>query len=82
MSRSYRHSPFLSYSCAESDKPGKIFANRSLRAASRATLAGCNDFDDLLMPVIREVSNVYTFPKDGKTRISASHAKYRKWMRK
>jgi hypothetical protein len=81
MSRSYRHSPFIGHA-AHSDKPGKVIANRTLRAASRQALANCRDFDDLIMPLLREVSNVWSFPKDGKGRLSKSWPDYAKYMRK
>ena len=81
MSRSYRHSPFMGIA-SHSDKPGKVLANRALRAATREALVNCHDFDDLVCPVLREVSNVWSFPKDGKFRISADSASYRKYMRK
>ena len=66
MSRSYRKSPFSSNACANSDKPGKVQANRKLRAGVRVVFAACNDLEGLLMPLLREVSCVYDFPKDGK----------------
>ena len=82
MSRSYRHAPFMGITCAKSDKPGKVLANRALRAATREALICCNDFDDLICPAMREVSNVWSFPKDGKQRIKTSWSDYRKYMRK
>jgi hypothetical protein len=66
MDRSYRHTPIVSYTCAKSDKPGKVLANRAFRAAERHALSGCRDYDELIMPVVREVSSVWDFPKDGK----------------
>lgn len=67
MTRSIRHSHIIgNNSRAESDKPDKIIANRVLRAAQRQALSCCRDWDGLVMPVLREVSNVGYFSKDGK----------------
>lgn len=81
MARSVKHSPFIG-NCSHSDKPGKILAHRSLRAAERQALSRCRDWDDLVMPVLREVSNVWSFPKDGKHRLNTKGENFRKWMRK
>jgi hypothetical protein len=51
-----------------SDKPAKTAANKALRAAYRST-----DADADIFPVIREVSNTYTFPKSGKGYFPESH---------
>jgi hypothetical protein len=83
MSRSYRHTPVIGITTARSDKPGKVIANRTLRAACRQALINCRDFDDLVMPHLREVSNVWSFPKDGKQRMMDKTASYfAKCMRK
>jgi len=81
MARSVRHSPFMGF-CSHSDKPGKILAHRSLRAAERQALSACRDWDALVMPILREVSNVWDFPKDGKQRLDPKGPDFRKWMRK
>lgn len=82
MSRSIRKSPFIG-NCSTSDKPGKVLANRALRARARQTLYNCCDLDNLVMPVLREVSNVWSFPKDGKSRIARLSAdELSKLMRK
>lgn len=66
MSRSYRHTPIIG-NCSHSDKPGKLQANRAYRRRIRAALHVTTDFDALVLPAIREVSNVWDFPKDGKS---------------
>lgn len=81
MARSYRHSPFMGF-CAHSDKPGKVIANRRLRARVRQAIVNCRDFDNLVVPVLREVSDVWDFPKDGKGRIKKTWPDYAKYMRK
>ena len=81
MSRSHRHTPIIG-NCSHSDKPGKVLAHRALRAATRQALSACRDYDDLIAPVTREVSNVWDFPKDGKHRMNPDGAYSRKYMRK
>lgn len=82
MSRSYRHTPVVGNTTARSDKPGKVIANRTLRSAARSALVNCRDYDALVMPILREVSNVWSFPKDGKHRMSSDSRYFRKYMRK
>nr|UXE44331.1 hypothetical protein Hi04_10k_c2089_00027 [uncultured bacterium] len=65
MARSYRHTPIIGH-CSHSDKPGKIQFHRAMRAAERHALVNCTDYEELIMPAVREVSNVWSFPKDGK----------------
>jgi len=82
MARSVRRSPFIG-NCSHSDKPGKVLAHRSLRAAERQALSRVNgDWEALVMPILREVSNVWSFPKDGKHRLNTRGDNFRKWMRK
>lgn len=71
MARSRRKTPICGITCKESDKPGKTKASRALRAAMRGELARSLHGDnlevlDVTAPLPREVSNVYSFPKDGK----------------
>jgi len=81
MSRSYRHTPVIG-NCSHSDKPGKVNANRTLRTHVRQALRNCDDFDGLVLPLLREVSNVWSFPKDGKHRMDPKGAYFAKYMRK
>lgn len=83
MSRSIRHTPIIGNAGGESDKPGKAQANRKLRVHTRLAIIACTDFEGLLVPVLREVSNVWDFPKDGKHYMKNRKASwYRKYMRK
>ena len=61
MARSVKKNSFVGIAAA-SDKVGKVLANRKLRRANKVRLADGADFLSL-----REVSNVWDFPKDGKT---------------
>ena len=61
MSRSYRHIPIVG-ACADSDQWSKRKANRKLRRLIRQMPAD----EDALVPLKREHSDVWSFPKDGK----------------
>ena len=84
MARSYRHSPVTGVAfLARSDKSGKRQANHALRVAGNKALSNCDDFEDLIDPSIREVSDVRGFPKEGKKRIKGWRLEHReKLMRK
>jgi hypothetical protein len=71
MSRSYRKSPFMGITCCKSEKDDKRIANRRYRRRLRISI-----FNEI-QPMIREVSNVYLFGKDGRQFITDS-----KWLRK
>jgi hypothetical protein len=65
MSRSRKKTPCGSFwHRARSDKPGKQDANRRLRRRVRQVLAVDPDPD--VLPALREVSDVWSMPKDGK----------------
>jgi hypothetical protein len=62
MARSYRQTPIFGITTAKSEKRDKRLANRRHRRALRqAVLRGAE-----VMPLLREVSNVWCFEKDGK----------------
>ena len=61
MSRSYKKTPIIGHA-GSSDKQDKRKANRNLRRQVKESLA----FEDYNLPLIREVSDVYSFSKDGK----------------
>ncbi len=82
MSRSYRRNPFCGHTCAKSDKPGKVLANRSLRRHAGMAIVACLDFDDYIDPVANDVSSPWDFPKDGKQRIARTSKYYRIVLRK
>ena len=63
MSRSRRRTPIMGMTCAESEKQDKQRANGALRTAVRDALRRGAE----LMPELREVSNICTFAKDGKS---------------
>ena len=62
MSRSYRHTPIFGITTSRSEKQDKRFANRPLRRKVKSRLVT----GDEEMPLLREVSNVWSFDKDGK----------------
>lgn len=62
MSRSKRKLPITGITTASSDKRGKQFANRAYRRAVHIALQQGWE----VLPQLREVSDVYSFGKDGK----------------
>jgi hypothetical protein len=65
MTRSRRHTPITGTAIAESEKWDKQKANRRLRHRVKQVLAA--DAEVEVLPERREVSNVWSFMKDGKT---------------
>ena len=63
MSRSKKKVPITGNASGVSDKPGKQQANRKLRKRVNQTDPYVDN-----QPHLREVSDVYDFPKDGKKR--------------
>jgi hypothetical protein len=66
MSRSYRHRPIFGIAIARSEKSEKREANRKLRRRTRMLLRGWQGNEEPQPPLLREVSNVWSFSKDGK----------------
>ena len=72
MARSRKKTPIGGITTAESEKADKLSAHRRERRKVRATLATDPQVD--VLPHRREVSDVWTFAKDGKyyqTRVQA-----------
>jgi hypothetical protein len=63
MSRSYRHTPIRGNVWAKSEKQDKRLAQRAWRRKVRVSL---HHGRWECLPALREVSNVWAFPKDGK----------------
>ena len=63
MSDSFRHTPIVGNTMSKSEKKDKRFANRSWRRVVKI-LIHAGVFDAL--PAQREVSNIWSFDKDGK----------------
>ncbi len=62
MSRSRRHTPIFASTTCKSDKEDKTLARRRWRKACKAALnKGSETF-----PTLRDVSDVWSFGKDGK----------------
>lgn len=62
MSRSRRKTPIFGNTTCRSEKEDKKIANQQLRARVRDALIT----EEEVMPAVREVSNVWSFGKDGK----------------
>jgi len=81
MSRSRRKNPFIGIA-GDSDKQDKRKANRKLRRVVKETLH-MQDADDIEnLPTAKEVSNVWSFTKDGKWRLDPDDEWTEKSMRK
>lgn len=63
MSRSRKRTPITGICVADSEKDSKRIANRAFRRISKELIK--NDAADSL-PILREVSNVWDWAKDGK----------------
>ena len=66
MSRFRKKHPFCGITTATTEKEDKRRAHRTLRRVFRDL--DLSDPDSLVVPLLREVSNVWSFGKDGKQR--------------
>jgi len=68
VSRSKRREPITGVTTAESEKEWKRDANRKLRRAvnQKVQQLPATDPDAVVLPVMDEVANQYSDPKDGK----------------
>ena len=68
MSRSRKKTIAGGITTAASDKIGKRQANRALRRRVNMQLSKIDEdnAEDIVFYVLREASNIYNFPKDGK----------------
>ena len=62
MSRSYIKNKIVGYTKKESEKRDKTIANKRYRRLVKVRIAKRSE----VLPLIREVSNIYQFDKDGK----------------
>jgi hypothetical protein len=76
MSRSYRHTPIMGMTCKESEKKDKRHARRRLRRLLKTSPVS----EDTVLPLLREVSNVWAFAKDGRQYLGKNPDP--RWMRK
>lgn len=66
MSRSYAKHPHFSYTNGrDSEKEYKRLANRKLRRITKYLLDYNWEDEDLILPLMDEVANLYNFPSDG-----------------
>jgi len=69
MARSFKKTPIFSSTCAETEKQEKRKANRALRRKVNVELDKVKDVEtaeEIILPEMREVSDTWTFAKDGK----------------
>ena len=64
MSRSFKHAIHWNVTCYRSNKLARSYANRALRRIVKVSL-NRNGEDTEILPILREVYNVYSFPSDG-----------------
>jgi hypothetical protein len=76
MSRSRRKTPIMGMTTCRSEKKDKQIANRKLRVAVRTAMAAGAD----LMPMLNEISSVWSMGKDGRQWIRNPATS--RWMRK
>ena len=76
MSRSFRKIPIAGITTAKSEKQDKRLANRRYRRITKQLIKN-NNFN---LPLLREVSNIWSMDKDGKKVFDL--VKYPKLMRK
>lgn len=62
MSRSYLKNKIVGYTTKESEKRDKTIANKRFRRLVKVRVAKRIE----VLPLVREVSNIYQFDKDGK----------------
>lgn len=82
MSRSYRQSPIIPWTNCRSEKGEKQTYNRQLRCAVRRLLHECVDFEALMLPQVRDISDAHRFGKDGHVRLDPSDENLPRLLRK
>lgn len=78
MARSYRKTPICGITTARSEKSDKKIWHSRMRARTLTHIRSGRDLD--VMPLVREVSNVWDFAKDGRQRFDPR--RHPKLMRK
>jgi hypothetical protein len=69
MARSHKKNPHFANTYDDTEKDDKRFANRKLRRAVKVKLAKVTleeEEENLVLPEMREVSDIWLFDKDGK----------------
>lgn len=67
MSRSYKKNVFGNWYSYHSMKEWRTEQNRKLRHGAKQIINTCEDWNELHVPVLKEVSNIYDSPRDGRT---------------
>lgn len=80
MSRSYAKHPYFSYHKGRrnSEKEHKRLVNRRMRRISKQLVNNNWEDEDLVLPVIDEIGNLYNYPSDGGL-FYAGHWKHNNW---
>ncbi len=83
MSRSRKKTSIFSITTAPSDKADKVNANRRLHRLVKERLKDDEFIDEIVLPQLREISNVWDFAKDGKKFLNINEIEgFREYMRK
>ena len=81
MSRSHRRFPFSYFVGGDSQADWKRSYNRSLRRGVSQSVDAHWDDEDLVLPILDEVANPWSSPRDGSGRYSPFHAGDDCWTR-
>lgn len=61
-----KRKPYYSIVCGgDNMKEWRTISNRKLRRKAKQVLHNCKDYDNLVVPILREVSDVWSSPRDG-----------------
>ena len=66
MARSRKKTPIIPNTCADSEKEDKRINSRRLRRVVKQKLQAIEDTEDLNLPELREITDVWDAAKDGK----------------
>jgi hypothetical protein len=81
MSRSHRRYPFSYFVGGESQAEWKRSYNRYLRRSVKYLVALRGDDDDLILPILDEVANPWSSPRDGSGRYAPFRLGEYRWTR-
>lgn len=62
MSKSYKHTPICGITTSKSEKQDKLQAHKKFRRKVKKVMKEGKE----ILPLVREVSNIFSFSKDGK----------------
>jgi hypothetical protein len=72
MSKSFRHTPIFGNTTATTESTDKTIWHRRFRRQTKLSLVRMDDPDGYVPPAVRELSNPWAMPKDGRSYWTAS----------